>query len=64
MKNRFNNGDFVYNGIDRIDSSHGYTKDNIVTCCKICNKMKMDMSLDNFIEQIYKIKEHYINTSV
>lgn len=29
------------NGIDRINNDIGYLKDNCVTCCKICNRMKM-----------------------
>jgi len=31
-----------YNGIDRVDSSKGYTKENSVPCCKFCNRAKMD----------------------
>ena len=37
-----------YNGIDRLDSSLGYTKDNIVTCCKICNYAKNKMKFEDF----------------
>ena len=37
---------FRYNTIDRIDSNMGYTKDNTITLCKDCNKMKMDLSLE------------------
>jgi hypothetical protein len=39
-------------GIDRIDSDKGYTIDNIVPCCKVCNKMKMDLSVAEFKKQI------------
>lgn len=28
------------NGIDRVDVTKGYTKDNVVSCCKYCNQMK------------------------
>lgn len=45
-----------YNGIDRIDSSVGYTKDNIVTCCPDCNRAKWQMSVDEykiFIKRVY-----------
>lgn len=42
-------------GIDRIDNSKGYTIDNCVPCCGCCNRMKMDLSLDFFYDQIEKI---------
>jgi len=48
------------NGIDRIDSSKGYEIDNVVPCCKICNYIKMDMGLKEFLEQIEKIYNHSI----
>lgn len=56
-------GDFIYNGIDRIDSSKGYIKGNVVTCCKRCNYAKNDMSLNefgNWLESIYLHKEHWL----
>ncbi len=37
-------GDYVYNGIDRIDNAKGYESNNIVSCCAICNMMKKTMS--------------------
>lgn len=36
------NGSFVYNGIDRVDNSLGYSKSNSVPCCGICNRAKLD----------------------
>lgn len=30
------------NGLDRIDSSKGHTKENCVPCCKECNQAKMN----------------------
>lgn len=42
-------------GIDRIDNEVGYTKDNSVPCCKVCNKMKIHYSKEFFIEHIAKI---------
>jgi hypothetical protein len=35
-------GSYIYNGLDRIDSSEGYTLDNVVPCCAWCNRMKLD----------------------
>jgi hypothetical protein len=46
---------FYYNGIDRIDSSKGYIKGNVVPCCKTCNVSKMDMNYNDFINHIKKI---------
>lgn len=36
-------------GIDRIDSSKGYTEDNVVSCCKMCNYMKERWSQESFV---------------
>lgn len=50
-------GNYVYNGVDRLDSSKGYTIDNSVTCCIDCNRSKWEMSLtdfNNYIERIAK----------
>lgn len=41
---------FNYNGIDRIDSSIGYTKENCITCCKICNISKNNLSEKEFLD--------------
>lgn len=43
------------NGIDRIDSSLGYIKTNIISCCTKCNTMKHDYKLTEFLEHITKI---------
>lgn len=42
-------------GIDRKDSSLGYNKDNIVSCCGRCNEMKMNASTDDWISHMKKI---------
>ena len=44
-----------YNGLDRLNSSIGYTIENVVPCCSICNKMKLDYSKEFFLEHIKKI---------
>ncbi len=38
-------------GIDRIDSSKGYIEGNMVPCCKVCNYMKKDKSVEDFIQK-------------
>lgn len=47
--------DYIYNGIDRVDSSIGYTEDNCVPCCGPCNLMKLDYSYFEFINTVTKI---------
>ena len=41
-------GGYIYNGIDRVDNSVGYTTENSVTCCKTCNLAKRGMSVKEF----------------
>lgn len=48
-------GAFTYNGIDRMDNKSGYTIENSVPCCWVCNDMKKSMNHDQFIEHIAKI---------
>jgi hypothetical protein len=45
-------------GIDRVDSSKGYTPENTRPCCPPCNYMKGDMSLTDFLKHIAKIVTH------
>lgn len=45
-----------YNGIDRVDSSKGYTVNNTVTCCKFCNLAKNRFSVEEFLEWIEHVK--------
>jgi hypothetical protein len=48
-------GTFVYNGLDRIDSNLGYVRSNVVPCCAVCNYMKQELSLSEFLDQVAKI---------
>lgn len=49
------NGTFVYSGIDRQDNLKGYTAENCVSCCWICNDMKGELPGDVFLAHIRKI---------
>lgn len=49
---------FKRNGIDRVDNTKGYTLDNSVSCCKQCNKAKMEMSYKEFTDFIKRIYKH------
>jgi hypothetical protein len=46
---------FLYNGLDRIDNSQGYTKQNVASCCKFCNVAKSNLKLIDFYKQIRRI---------
>lgn len=41
------------NGLDRVDSSMGYLRNNVVPCCRRCNVAK----LDDDVEEFYKWAE-------
>lgn len=50
------NGEYVYNGIDRIDNNKGYIIGNIVPCCFVCNVAKSNKTIKefkNWIEKVY-----------
>jgi len=42
------NGRIVYNGLDRLDNSKGYTVENCVPCCFQCNLAKGGMTVAQF----------------
>lgn len=46
---------FIYNGIDRVDNTKGYEKENLVTCCKICNYAKHNMPLEDFLAWVDRL---------
>ena len=48
---------YVYNGLDRIDNLKGYTSDNCVPCCGICNRMKGTMTEKDFLHHIKQISK-------
>lgn len=49
----------IVNGIDRLDNSIGYKTENLVSCCKECNVMKLNLTLECFIDKIHKISKLY-----
>ncbi|MGE3319985.1 MAG: hypothetical protein AB7I18_11890 [Candidatus Berkiella sp.] len=53
-------GDFYYNGLDRIDSNKVHDLDNVVPCCKWCNYAKMHRTLEEFITWIKRVSAHLI----
>lgn len=52
-------GEFIYNGIDRLDNANGYGPGNVVACCTDCNYMKSNMSYEKFalwIDRVYNFR--------
>lgn len=45
------------NGLDRIDSSKGYTNENTESCCSSCNAIKASHNIDIFISIVRSICE-------
>lgn len=59
IKGHRNNGEYIFNGVDRIDPFIGYRTDNCVACCDICNYAKHDYSYADFqiwINNLVKFK--------
>jgi hypothetical protein len=44
------NIDPSFNGIDRVINDDGYYDDNVVSCCKECNRMKWTHTLKDFVQ--------------
>jgi len=52
-------GQYIFNGVDRLDNTKGYVFENSVSCKGRINEMKMDSSYEDFIGMCYMvIKEH------
>jgi DNA-directed RNA polymerase subunit RPC12/RpoP len=70
IKSKYNNGDYIYNGIDRINNNIGYIIENCVPCCNICNIAKSDNTYEEFITMAKNIylnlfkKEIYNNSKL
>jgi hypothetical protein len=45
------------NGVDRVNSSIGYTPQNCVSCCKFCNNAKGVLSKDSFLDHLKRVSE-------
>jgi 5-methylcytosine-specific restriction endonuclease McrA len=48
-------GVFVWNGIDRLDSSVEYVISNCVPCCSKCNVAKHFHAVDDFLSWVDRI---------
>lgn len=44
-----------YNGLDRFDNNFGYSFDNCLPCCVMCNWMKSNHTFEEFLQQCINI---------
>lgn len=58
---RFDNNILVYNGVDRKYDDVGYTDENCVACCWICNQAKKNYGLGEFGEMVKRWSERMEN---
>jgi hypothetical protein len=55
IKSKSGNGDYIYNGIDRLNPKRGYIFGNCITCCAECNTAKMLMSPIDYYEHCKRV---------
>lgn len=51
---------YRYTGLDRVNSSVGYTSDNVTPCCGKCNLAKRDLTVGDFFQHIRRIVQHWL----
>lgn len=59
-ENMKKNGNFKYNGLDRLDSSKSHFKENCVPCCKYCNYAKRERTVEEFRDWLVKTYNFFI----
>lgn len=52
-------GDYIYNGLDRVDNNLGYILSNVVPSCKNCNLAKRLLTEQQFFEMIKRVYERH-----
>lgn len=52
------NGAYLYNGVDRFDNTKHYTLENCVPSCGTHNKMKLNMTAEDFISACRSVVEY------
>lgn len=53
-----NKEEINFNGIDRLVNEQGYTPENSVPCCILCNRIKMDGTVEEFLDKVKQIYNH------
>ncbi len=54
------NGDFKYNGLDRVDSKLPHLITNVVPCCKWCNFSKRERDFAEFKNWIFELYQNIV----
>ena len=54
----FMKGGLRVNGVDRVDNTKGYNKENCVSCCYKCNYAKNTHSKEDFLNWIKRVYEY------
>lgn len=57
LGNRALNGHYTYSGLDRVDNDQGYSLENLVSCCKVCNYAKRNVSQEEFLFWLTRIQQ-------
>jgi hypothetical protein len=45
----------LWNGLDRVDSSKEYSRDNVLPCCTNCNRAKHYLTKEEFLSLIKRV---------
>jgi hypothetical protein len=45
----------VFNGVDRVKNDVGYFLENVVSCCWICNRAKLNMTYEQFLTYLERV---------
>ena len=61
---RATRGEYVYNGVDRVDSKQGYISKNVVACCTTCNRAKNDLTKEEFSVWINQLIKYQSGVSI
>ena len=58
------NGNYTFNGVDRVDNGMGYIPKNVVPCCEQCNRAKRTLGLDEFLSWLRRAALHSTDLEV
>lgn len=64
MLNKKENGNYIYNGVDRVNNKIGYEIENCRSCCGVCNYIKKDMNLFQFLDLVERISNKFNDKNI